>query len=505
MTQRGRSARESEAWTVRYFLNSNMGNSTSKLDPTQPPFDKLTLFAEDDLGGRESWAAIFHTPRFVIWTAKLDEKTVVIKVPEQMEDVNLDDYLREVMCVRDLSHPNIVPVLGVVKTTTSLSKEPSLGYVMPYESEDLHDAIERHALTEVQILNVLHGVICGLASAHEHGIMHRDVKPRNILVGHDIEGLIGDFSEARYVEGDEATLDRGTAMFRDRRLAVREGTGKYGMEVDVYSFGKTIDWVIGHEGGVHLRAGGVTFLRKIQKQCLRTDSKKAAMGRPSAKEVSDQFEVFIASLAEPEPEKKAKKAKPPKKKRGKEEPSLADFLSSSFSIPALGEIHLDLDNTKGSKYRPKAALVTHLATDFTVKAVVGQRHVFKDDIITYLETHGMSTQGNKSALVSRLILLLGSGSGENAKAPTAGQLYAKFRKERWAETKAAYPDWEFGDIAKDLAKRWKREKAGILASARPSSGSGAGAGAEAGAGAGSKPSKKKQKTTATPTKNSKKK
>ncbi|HYN80044.1 MAG TPA: serine/threonine-protein kinase [Gemmatimonadaceae bacterium] len=109
----------------------------------------------------------------------LDRK-VVIKVlpPELAAAVSLDRFKREIQVAAKLQHPNIVPVLS------SGATEGLPYYMMPLvEGESLQARLARDgALPVHDVIRILRDVLSALAYAHDHGIVHRDIKPDNVLL-----------------------------------------------------------------------------------------------------------------------------------------------------------------------------------------------------------------------------------------------------------------------------------------------------------------------------------
>jgi serine/threonine-protein kinase len=107
-------------------------------------------------------------------------RKVVIKVlpPELGAAVNLERFRREIQLAAKLQHPNIVPVL-VAGDTEGLPF-----YTMPFvEGESLRARIAREgALPIPDLVRILRDVLSALAYAHEHGVVHRDIKPDNVLL-----------------------------------------------------------------------------------------------------------------------------------------------------------------------------------------------------------------------------------------------------------------------------------------------------------------------------------
>ena len=108
------------------------------------------------------------------------ERKVVIKVlpPELAAAVNVERFKREIQLTAKLQHPNIVPVLSSGVTDVLPF------YMMPFiEGESLRARISREGeLPTNEVLKILRDVLSALAYAHERGIVHRDIKPDNVLL-----------------------------------------------------------------------------------------------------------------------------------------------------------------------------------------------------------------------------------------------------------------------------------------------------------------------------------
>jgi eukaryotic-like serine/threonine-protein kinase len=122
-------------------------------------------------------------------------RKVVIKVlnPALAATVSIQRFQREIMVVAKLNHPNIVPVL-------SAGEVDALPYfIMPYiEGESLRGRIMRGPLSLRETVVILKDVFRALSYAHSVGIVHRDMKPDNILIS-GTAAVVTDFGVAKAV------------------------------------------------------------------------------------------------------------------------------------------------------------------------------------------------------------------------------------------------------------------------------------------------------------------
>jgi serine/threonine-protein kinase len=121
-------------------------------------------------------------------------RTVVVKVLrlDLAAGVNRDRFRREIMLAAQLQHPHIVPVLSAGE------RGELIWYTMPFvEGESLREALARRGrFSPRDTVRVLHDVLDALAYAHQRSVIHRDIKPGNILT-HGSHALVTDFGVAK--------------------------------------------------------------------------------------------------------------------------------------------------------------------------------------------------------------------------------------------------------------------------------------------------------------------
>ena len=138
-------------------------------------------------------------------------RKVVVKVlpPEYAAGLNVDRFRREIRVAAGLHHPHIVPLLAAGQAGDVLY------YTMPLiEGESLRARIaSRGELPVHDTVRLLKDVVDGLAFAHQHGVMHRDIKPDNVLISGK-HALVTDFGVAKALEasGKSSITSTGLAL-----------------------------------------------------------------------------------------------------------------------------------------------------------------------------------------------------------------------------------------------------------------------------------------------------
>ena len=165
------------------------------------------------------------------------DRPVALKVlfPELSVDRTfVERFRREAQAAANLSHPNIVPVFDWGED------DGSYFIVMEYVEGRPLSAVLRdpQRLPPVQIATIGAGVAAALAFAHRHGVVHRDVKPGNVLITPDGEVKVTDFGIARAVNTEESLTQTGAVMGTAAYFSPEQAEGK-GVDArsDIYSLG----------------------------------------------------------------------------------------------------------------------------------------------------------------------------------------------------------------------------------------------------------------------------
>jgi eukaryotic-like serine/threonine-protein kinase len=149
------------------------------------------------------------------------------------DEVFRERFMREARMAAGLSHPNIVAVFDVGED-----------YGAPYivmecvEGQTLADLMARTGPVEPdRAVDLILQACAGLEHAHAAGLVHRDIKPQNLLVRDDDALKIADFGIARPVDGTQLTL-AGTILGTAAYLAPEQALGeRVTAAADIYSLG----------------------------------------------------------------------------------------------------------------------------------------------------------------------------------------------------------------------------------------------------------------------------
>ena len=165
------------------------------------------------------------------------DRPVALKVlhSELAQTLGPERFLREIKFAARLQHPHICSVYdsGEVEGSpegTSAAAGRQLWFTMPYvEGESLRDRLRReHRLCVADTLRIVSEACRGLEYAHQHGVVHRDVKPENILLATDGSTLVADFGIARAFEEpqDQHLTETGLAIGTPAYMAPEQAMGE---------------------------------------------------------------------------------------------------------------------------------------------------------------------------------------------------------------------------------------------------------------------------------------
>ena len=160
-------------------------------------------------------------------------KTINLSLAMDEKEEYEGRFYQEAKAAGRLNHPNIVTIYDV-------GKSGDIAYIaMEFlEGRELRDILNEGALLPVdQVLNIVAQVAQGLAYAHEHDIVHRDVKPSNIMVIRDGHAKITDFGIARMASASVRT-QTGMVLGSPKYMSPEQVMGKsIDQRSDIFSLG----------------------------------------------------------------------------------------------------------------------------------------------------------------------------------------------------------------------------------------------------------------------------
>lgn len=167
------------------------------------------------------------------------DRKVAVKVlrPELAAIIGAERFLSEIKTTANLQHPHILPLFD------SGQVDGTVFYVMPFvEGESLRDRLGREKqLSIADAVRITVEVASALDYAHRHGVIHRDIKPDNILL-HDGRALVADFGialAASRSEGGSRMTETGMSLGTPHYMSPEQAMGERDLDArtDVYALG----------------------------------------------------------------------------------------------------------------------------------------------------------------------------------------------------------------------------------------------------------------------------
>jgi predicted Ser/Thr protein kinase len=168
---------------------------------------------------------------------RLLERTVALKILHRRlgaDDEYVERFRREARAVAQLAHPNIVTVID--RGEDAGRQFIVFEYV---DGKTLKQVVERSGPLPInEVVRLGAGIASALAYAHDRGIVHRDVKPQNVLLNGDGGAKVTDFGIARSLDVEHGVTQTGTVLGTSDYIAPEQASGQQVDDrSDVYSLG----------------------------------------------------------------------------------------------------------------------------------------------------------------------------------------------------------------------------------------------------------------------------
>ncbi|KAH7713216.1 hypothetical protein AAVH_19434 [Aphelenchoides avenae] len=164
-------------------------------------------------------------------------KCVDLTTNERKPEAHLRKCRREVQLMHECHHEHVIPIYEFFEFY--YEGNPDKFYmVMELGSESLAFIAKHNVLTENQCLFIFAKVAAALKHIHGLGIVHRDVKPDNIMICFDGVPKLCDFGESMRLQPDHTCIGHaGSLMYMASDMGTAAEPTPYGPNVDVFSFG----------------------------------------------------------------------------------------------------------------------------------------------------------------------------------------------------------------------------------------------------------------------------
>lgn len=162
-----------------------------------------------------------------------DVAVKVIHKAISMDPVSVARFTSEARLIARLEHPHILPVYDF-----DGAHDPPYIVMRFLPTGTLDDILRRNQLPVGEVLHIFKQIGAALDYAHRQGVVHRDVKPSNIMIDSEANAWLSDFGIARLVEGGQGLTASGAAIGTPGYMSPEQGLGtEIDGRADIYSLG----------------------------------------------------------------------------------------------------------------------------------------------------------------------------------------------------------------------------------------------------------------------------
>ncbi|MCC9606095.1 protein kinase [Blastopirellula sp. JC732] len=245
--------------------------------------------------------------------AKAD-RMVAIKIagfsgaPPEIRDEIAIRFESEVRAAANLSHDNVMPIYDVGEA------DGSLYYTMPIVAGDLASEVRKNPLSNKVAARYIAQASRGVAAAHAQGLLHRDLKPHNLMLDPQNDRvLVADFGLARLMSAEQQLTLTGEVLGTPTYMAPEQIRSSHAIDVraDVYALGATLYHLLVGKPPIQAATPAETLRQVLEEEavsprdlnpqvdrdletiCLRCLQKDPRSRFPSADELADDLERYL--------------------------------------------------------------------------------------------------------------------------------------------------------------------------------------------------------------------
>ena len=326
-----------------------------------------------DFGDYELLEEIGRGGQGVVYRAhqKSLNRTVALKViglGPWTTDAHLKRFRREAEAAASLDHPGIVPIYEVGE------REGSCYFSMKFvEAGQLDEVVKREPMSIRQAAGFVAKVARTVHYAHEHGILHRDIKPGNILLDQNREPHLTDFGLARLVEAESTVTRTLEVMGTPSYMAPEQAAGEHPKickATDVYGLGAVLYQLLtGHPPF----AGGTSY--QTIRLLLDTEPRQPRLWNPK---IARELSTICLKCLEKDPQRRYSSAL-----------ALAEDLEHWLKHETIQARRTGTFTRVRKWVRRKPAIATLIASLTALTVALGW-DVWKSDLISRPATNGIA-------------------------------------------------------------------------------------------------------------------
>jgi serine/threonine protein kinase/cytochrome c-type biogenesis protein CcmH/NrfG len=326
-----------------------------------------------ELGDYELLEVVGRGGQGVVYRAhqKSLNRTVALKVislGSWATEAQLKRFRREAEAAASLEHPGIVPIYEVGE------RDGSCYFSMRFvEGGQLDQVIKREPMSIRQAAELISKVARTVHYAHEHGILHRDIKPGNILLDEKGEPLLTDFGLARLVEAESTVTRTKEVMGTPSYMAPEQAMGNnaaVSSATDVYGLGAVLYQLLTDHPPF---AGGTTY--ETIKLVLDTEPRQPRLLNPK---IDRDLNIICLKCLEKDPKRRYSSAL-----------ALAEDLEHWLKHEPI-RAHRTGIFSRGRKWvRRKPAIAALITSLIALSAAIGW-NVWKSELIHRPVTNGVA-------------------------------------------------------------------------------------------------------------------